>query len=297
LDLSKRHTFVSNHRDIVIDSALLDVMLVDAGSDTTCEIAIGDNLLGLPWVKDFVRVNKSFIVKRGLPLRETLIESKRLAEYMHYAITQKQENIWIAQRSGRAKDSDDRTSEAVLKMMTMGGEGTVQERICQLHIVPLSISYEFDPCDFLKAQEFQLKRDNENWKKSPTDDLVSMQTGIFGYKGRVVYRCSPCIDTFIDELDSNIPKDQFYSLLAAHIDREIHRNYQLFPNNFVAWDELTGEDSHHEHYTEADKERFDQYMEQQLAKIDMPGKDLPYLRKCMLTMYANPAINHYAALS
>ena len=137
---TKHYTFVSNHRDIVLDSAILDVLLIDAGFTTTCEIAIGDNLLALPWVKDLVRLNKSFIVKRGLPMREMLMAGKTLSEYMHFAIQEKHENVWVAQRSGRAKDSNDRTAEGVLKMMTMGGTGTVPERLKELHIVPLTIS-------------------------------------------------------------------------------------------------------------------------------------------------------------
>ena len=182
LDLSKRYTFISNHRDIVLDSALLHVMLFDAGCDTTTEIAIGDNLLKLPWVKDIVRLNKSFIVQRSLPMRQMLAASKLLAEYMHFVIAEKNDNVWIAQREGRAKDSNDRTAEAILKMMTMGGDGSIKERLLSLHLVPLAISYEYDPCDFLKAQEFQLRRDVADWKKGPMDDVVSMQTGIMGYK-------------------------------------------------------------------------------------------------------------------
>ena len=182
IDLKCRYTFVSNHRDIVLDSALLHVELIDAGSDTTTEIAIGDNLLKLPWVKDIVRLNKSFIVERSLPMRQMLMASKRLSDYMHFVIAEKNDNIWIAQREGRAKNSDDRTQEAILKMMTMGGEGNIAERLKALHIVPLAISYEFDPCDWLKAREMQLKRDVADWKKGPMDDVISMKTGIMGYK-------------------------------------------------------------------------------------------------------------------
>ena len=190
VDVTKRYTFVSNHRDIVLDSALLDKLLYDAGFKTTCEIAIGDNLLSLPWVKDLVRLNKSFIVQRSLPPREMLMASKKMAEYMHFVIKEKNDNIWIAQREGRAKDSNDHTQPAVLKMMAMGGEGSPVERLMQLHIVPLAISYEYDPCDYLKAAEFQLKRDVEGWKKSAADDVNSMRTGIMGYKGRVHYPVS-----------------------------------------------------------------------------------------------------------
>ena len=206
IDNTRRYTFVSNHRDIVLDSAFLDMLLIDNGFTTTCEIAIGDNLLSLPWVKDLARLNKAFIVERSVSMRQMLIVSKRLSDYMHFAIREKNENIWIAQREGRAKDSDDRTQESILKMMAMGGEGSIIDRLCQLHIVPLAISYEFDPCDFLKAQEFQLKRDVSGWKKSANDDVVSMQTGIMGYKGRIHYHCAPCIDDYLRHLP--VPKLQ-----------------------------------------------------------------------------------------
>ena len=186
VDVTKRYTFVSNHRDIVLDSALLDKLLIDAGFTTTCEIAIGDNLLTLPWVKDLVRVNKSFIVERSLPPRQMLLASKRLSEYMHYAIAGKNENVWIAQREGRAKDSDDRTQPAILKMMAMGGEGTPADRLAQLHIVPLAISYEYDPCDYLKAAELQQRRDNPQFTKAPGDDVNSMRTGIMGYRAAYI---------------------------------------------------------------------------------------------------------------
>ena len=297
IDVNGRYTFVSNHRDIVLDPGILDVLLVDAGFTTTCEIAIGDNLLSLPWVKDLARVNKSFIVKRGLPLREMLMASKQMSEYMHLAVTEKQENVWIAQRSGRAKDSDDRTSEAVLKMMVMGGKGTIVERLKELRIVPLSISYEYDPCDFLKAQEFQQKRDIPNWKKGEDDDLVSMQTGIFGFKGHVHYHCAPCLNDFLDSLPADMPKDRLFAEVAARIDREIHRNYKLYPSNYVALDELRGKTEHADKYTEGDKEFFDKYVEGQLAKVQIEGPDMPYLRECILRMYANPAINYMAATS
>ncbi len=296
IDNTKRYTFVSNHRDIVLDSALLDKLLIDAGFTTTCEIAIGDNLLSLPWVKDLVRVNKSFIVKRGLPMREMLVASKTLSEYMHFAIREKHENIWIAQRSGRAKDSNDRTADGVLKMMTMGGTGSVVEKLKALHIVPLTISYEYDPCDFLKAKEFQQRRDNPQWKKGPTDDIVSMQTGIMGFKGHVHYHCAPCIDDFLDTIPADTPKGDIYRIIAEHIDHEIHRNYRLYASNYVALDELKGSENHRDHYTEEDKAAFDRYVEGQLAKVDLPDKDEEYLRQCILTMYANPAINHLTAL-
>ena len=291
IDMEKRYTFVSNHRDIVLDSALLDVLLVDAGCKTTCEIAIGDNLLSLPWVKDLVRINKSFIVERSVSLRQMLLSSKRLSDYMHLVIAQKHDNVWIAQREGRAKDSNDRTQESIIKMMVIGGEGTLVERLKGLHIVPLAISYEYDPCDFLKAQEFQLKRDIADWKKGPMDDVVSMQTGIMGYKGHIHYDAAPCIDAWLDTLDPDMPKADFFKAVATHIDEEVFRRYRLYPSNYVALDELEGTTAHADRYTAEQKAQFDGYIAQQMAKIQLPDKDEAFLRQRLLTMYANPARN------
>lgn len=295
LDNTRNYTFISNHRDIVLDSAILDVMLIENKFKTTCEIAIGDNLLSLPWVKDLVRVNKAFIVERALSMRQMLMSSKRLSDYMHFAIKEKNENIWIAQREGRAKDSNDRTQKSILQMMSMGGEGSIIERLKQLHLVPLSISYEYDPCDFLKAKEFQQKRDYAEWKKGPTDDLVSMQTGIFGYKGHVHYHAAPCLDEYLDSLDPDMPKQDIYNKVAAYIDQQIHRNYRLYPGNYVALDMLEETEAYTDQYTAEDKAKFEKYIQGQLAKIDLPNKDEAYLKERLLTMYANPVRNNLAA--
>ena len=287
-DYESRFTFVSNHRDIVLDSAFLDVKLVNAGYPTTVEIGIGDNLLIYPWIKRLVRMNKAFTVRRGLSLRETLAASQLMSRYIHYAVTQKKENIWIAQREGRAKDSDDRTQDAVLKMLAMGGD------LKELNIVPLTISYEYDPCDYLKAQEFQQKRDNPALKKSRQDDLDNMKTGIFGYKGHVVYRAAAPVNTWLGELEG-LPKTEYYKAVAERMDKEIHRGYELFPCNYIALDTLNGNTDYVAHYTAADKQRFEQYLSGQLAKIQLPDKDDSFLRERILTMYANPVRNKLAA--
>ncbi len=292
---TQAYTFVSNHRDIVLDSAFLDVLLIDNQFGNTIEIAIGDNLLIYPWIKTLVRLNKSFVVQRSLGMREMLLSSKRMSEYMHFAVGEKHEGIWIAQREGRAKDSNDRTQESILKMMAMGGEGTPLERLKALHIVPLSISYEYDPCDYLKAKEFQQKRDDAEFKKSRQDDLTNMQTGIFGQKGRVVYRLGAPINTWIDEC-AELPKGEFYKAIAQRMDKSIHSGYEIFANNYVALDLLNGNTEQSEHYTEAEKQTFETYLQQRLALIDLPNKDEAYLRERLLTMYANPLINHLAAI-
>lgn len=293
-DFSLRYTFVSNHRDIVLDSALLDVMLVEAGYPTTVEIGIGDNLLIYPWIKRLVRMNKAFTVRRGLTPKEMLRSSQIMSRYIHYAVTQKHENIWIAQREGRAKDSDDRTQDSVLKMLAMGGEGKPIDSLREINIVPLTISYEFDPCDYLKAQEFQQKRDNPAFKKSRQDDLDNMKTGIFGYKGRVHYHCAAPINTWIDEL-GDLPKTEFFAALSKRIDRELHANYCLFPCNYIALDELEGTKKYAQHYTEADKKRFEDYLKGQLEKVKITNPDEKFLRERMLTMYANPLRNYLKA--
>lgn len=294
-DKNKGYTFISNHRDIVLDSGFLSVGLIDNGFPTTVEIAIGDNLLIYPWIKKLVRVNKAFIVQRALSMRQMLEASARMSRYIHFAVTQKQENIWIAQREGRAKDSNDRTQDSVLKMLAMGGNGDVIDSLKELNIVPLSLSYEYDPCDFLKAQEMQLKRDVEGFKKSQQDDLVNMQTGIFGYKGRIHFQTGPCIN---DELETlrGLPKVEIFTKVSEIIDRYIHLNYRMYPANYIACDMLNGNKAMAEHYTAEDKAKFEAYLEKKISLINIPDKDIDFLRERILTMYANPAINHLHAI-
>ena len=204
---------------------------------------------------------------------------------MHFTINEKHEHIWIAQREGRAKDSNDQTQESVLKMMSMGGD------LRKLNIVPLAISYEFDPCDYLKAEEFQHKRDIEGFKKSQQDDLDNMRTGIFGYKGHIHYQAAPCINEWLDTLPADMPKADYFKAVATHIDEEIYRNYQLYPCNFIALDLLEGTTDHCDHYSEQDKQQFEAYLEKKLGMITLEHPDMPYLRERILTMYANPAKN------
>lgn len=296
-DKNLRYTFVSNHRDIVLDSAFLDLLLIKAGYPTTVEIGIGDNLLIYPWIKRLVRMNKAFTVRRGLSPKETLRSSQLMSRYIHYAVTGKNENVWIAQREGRAKDSNDRTQDSVLKMLAMGAPEDIKnpsDRLRELNIVPLTISYEFDPCDYLKAQELQERRDIPGFKKSRQDDLDNMKTGIFGYKGRVHYHCASPVNQWLDEL-SDLPKTEFYSMMAQRMDKDIHKGYQLFPCNYIALDDLNGTKAYAAHYTDADRQRFETYLSGQLAKISIPNKDEAFLRECMLNMYANPLRNKLAA--
>lgn len=295
VNIKNRYTFVSNHRDIVLDAGFLDKLLLDVGFTTTCEIAIGDNLLQLDWVRDMARINKTFTVERALKSSEMLRASKRMSEYMHFAISQKHENIWIAQRQGRAKNSNDLTQPAILKMMAMGGEGTVIDRLTQLHIVPVAISYQYDPCDYLKAREYQLRRDVPFWKKAPGDDLESMATGIKGYKGHVHYHCAPCIDDWLQTVDQDQPRNKMFDEIAAHIDQEIHRGYHLYAQNYVALDMIQNTRMYEEHYTQEEYDQFEEYVASRLALIDIDHKDEQFLRRCLLTQYAYPTRNYITA--
>ena len=297
IDIRKRYTFISNHRDIVLDSAFLDNLLIDVGFSTTCEIAIGDNLLSADWIRDLVRINKSFTVERALHSVEMLRASKRMSEYIHFAVAEKNENVWIAQRQGRAKNSNDLTQPAILKMMVMGGEGSIIDRLKQLHIVPLSISYEYDPCDYLKAREYQLRRDIPYWKKTAEDDLESMLIGIKGFKGHIFYHCAPCIDDWLDTLDTDLPKNKLFDAIASHIDHEIHSSYKLYPINYVALDMIQDTKVYEEYYTQDDYEKFDSYLAGQIEKIDIENRDEQFLRTCLLTQYAYPAKNYIDASS
>ena len=300
LDLCKEkenYTYISNHRDIVLDSGLLDMVLFVEKGLNTVEIAIGDNLLIYPWIKTLVRLNRSFIVTRKGGMREILQSSMRLSAYMHYVIAEKRAPIWIAQREGRSKDSTDHTQESLLKMFAMGGEGTPAQRLISLNLAPLSISYEYDPCDWLKAMEFQFKRDNPEYKKSQADDLTNMKTGIFGYKGRVHYQAAECMNDFIAALPADMPKNDFFATVAQEIDRRIYTNYRLYPGNFVAIDLLQGGNAYADRYTAEERATFETYLAGQLKKIEMPGKDEEFLRTKILEMYANPALNQMKAMS
>lgn len=294
LNKQSAYTYVSNHRDIILDSGFLSVLLVEQGLDTV-EIAIGDNLLIYPWIKKLVRINKCFTVQRALTMRQMLESSIRMSRYMHYTIAEKKQSIWIAQREGRAKDSNDVTQDSVLKMLAMGGDGDIITNLQELNIVPLSISYEYDPCDYLKAQEFQLKRDIPDYKKTTDDDLLNMQTGLLGYKGRVCFRMASCINEDLGELERTLPKPELFVAISALIDKRIHANYRIFATNYVAHDLLYKEERFVEHYTAEDKKRFISYIDGQLERITLPNKDVDFLREKLLLMYANPLTNYLAA--
>ena len=296
IDKKSAYLYISNHRDIILDSALLCSKLIENGMDTV-EIAIGDNLLIFPWIEDLVRVNKSFIVKRGLSARQVLESSQRLSAYMAYTISEQNQSIWIAQREGRAKDSNDRTQESLLKMFNMSGSESFTENLSKLNICTLCISYEYDPCDFLKAKEFQLRRDNPDFQKSPKDDLLNMETGVMGYKGSVVYELTGDINKELKEISIQTSKrNEQIALVAELIDKRIHSNYTLFPINKIAFDILTNENRFTSDYTTIEKLDVERYLNMQIAKIDIENKDEDFLMLKLLEMYSNPLINKEKAL-
>lgn len=265
--------FMTNHRDIVMDAAWLSYLL-RTRYFIRPYMGVGNNLFAKPWIEFFMRFNRCFAVKRGAGAHAQLENSKQLSAYIRL-LRDQGKSIWLAQREGRAKDSNDLTQASVLHMLTMG-DGDFYENVKALNICPVSISYEFDPCDFLKAAEMQLKRDNPHWRKTKRDDVISMKTGIKGYKGRVVYRMTPSINPEIDAMMAEHPEyreqtnhDQIQHVCDI-IDRHIHLGYEMF-----------------ERGTE-----FDAYIESRLALIDIPDKDEAFLREKLYEMYNNPVKNY-----
>lgn len=295
LSKDKSYIFITNHRDIVLDSAFLNTNFLKAGFPLT-EIAIGDNLLIFPWIKALVRLNRSFIVQRNVPVRQMLEVSKRLSAYIRQTVTERNQSVWIAQREGRSKDSNDRTQEALLKMLNMSGTQDVLTNTQALCICPTAISYEYDPCDYLKAKEYQQKRDDADFKKAPEDDLMNMKTGITGFKGRVVYNFAGGISEQIAQIAAiSDNKNEQYTLLAALIDKCIHSNYHIYANNKVAYDLLLETKRFASEYSIKEQSAFETYLQMQLDKIELPNKDEAFLRKKILEMYANPLINQLEA--
>ena len=284
------HIFISNHRDIVLDAAFLNILFFDEKINTS-EIAIGDNLLIYPWITELVRLNKSFIVKRGVSVREMLDTSRHLSEYIFDTIVNRNQSIWIAQREGRAKDSDDKTQTSLLKMLTLYNSSKPVEALKSINIVPLSITYEFDPCDFLKAKEYQLKRDNPEHKKSQADDIENMRTGIMGFKGKVFFKFGKQINDELSQIGTEANRTQILESAANAIDTEIYKNYVFFPMNYIAYDLMENSNKFIDKYTEEDKVAFDKYIDGQIVKIDIPNKDYDFLREKLIEMYGNTVKN------
>lgn len=291
----KKYLFVSNHRDIILDAALLNAQLIAKGIQTS-ENAIGDNLCAKPWITDLFKINKDFIVNRSGTKREIFMSSQKMSAYIRTRITENKSSVWIAQREGRAKDSNDVMQESLLKMLNMSSDN-VKQGFIELNITPVAICYEYDACDYLKAKEFQQKRDNPDFKKSPQDDILNMNTGLRGYKGRIHYEVTKTISPLIDQIvNDEDDRQQVIEKVAKLIDGAIHKGYRFFPGNYVAYDERFGTDRFKDMYSTIEKNTFDNYIEEQINKIDLENKDEEFLRLKMLEMYSNTLVNHLASV-
>lgn len=286
--------YISNHRDIILDSALLNYVLLQNGNLTT-EIAIGDNLLINNLIRLLVRINKSFIIERSASAGQMRMVLARQSAYIRSTITERNQSIWIAQREGRAKDSNDRTQESLLKMLALSGEGNFKQNIDSLNLCPLAISYEYDPCDYLKAKEFLQKKLDANFKKSPADDFQNMKQGVLGYKGRIHYHFCGKLDFEKISLPEN--KNEQVAEIAKFIDREIHLGYRIFDINRVAYDLLLGSEKYAKTYSAEKKKEVENYFSERVKMVDLPEKDEEFLRRKLLEMYANPLINQEKAFS
>ncbi len=292
------YTYITNHRDIVLDASFLNLAFLRKGISTS-EVAIGNNLLIFDWITDLVRLNKSFIVKRNTGLREGLEAAKKLSAYIHHTILEKRESIWIAQREGRAKDSSDHTQESLVKMLALGGEGSFMERLKEINLMPVSISYEFDPNDYLKAKEFLMRRRDPNFKKSQRDDLFSMETGLLQFKGKVHFQLTPRINTKLDQLGDFKDNNTAAKYVGCLVDQAIHRSYEIFTINYVAYDMLHNTTRFSRNYTEQQKQETIDYFNRQLAKADIDDlkeDERDYMMEMMLYMYANPLKNKLKTL-
>ncbi len=287
------YTFITNHRDIVLDASFLNLTFLRRDWPSS-EVAIGNNLLVFDWISDLVRLNNSFIVKRDTGIRESLEAAKKLSAYIHYSIIEKHESVWIAQREGRAKDSSDHTQESLVKMLALGGEGSFMQKIKEINLMPVSISYEYDPNDYLKVKEFLLRRRDPDFKKSQRDDLFSMETGLLQFKGRVHFQLTPRINVRIDELGEFRDNNTSAKYVCALIDSAIHRGYEIFPVNYVAYDTLHETQRFAHKYTQEEKIECLEYFDTQLTKIDVKNitdEERAFMREMILTMYANPLKN------
>ncbi|MCM1475179.1 MAG: acyltransferase [Muribaculaceae bacterium] len=295
---SRNYTFITNHRDIVLDASFLNLAFLRRGLPTT-EVAIGNNLLVFDWINDLVRINKSFIVKRNTGLREGLLAAKHLSAYIHHTILHKHESVWIAQREGRAKDSSDHTQESLLKMLSLAGEGNFDEKLKEINLMPVAISYEYDPNDYLKAREYLLKQRDPNFKKSQRDDLFSMETGLLQFKGKVHFQLTPRINMKLDQIGEFPDTNTWAKYVGRIIDQAIHRSYEIFDINYVAYDILHNTKRFSSKYTEEKEQEVKAYFDKQLDKIDLPDitpEEREFLMEKMLTMYANPLKNKLIAI-
>ncbi|MFH0866404.1 MAG: acyltransferase [Bacteroidota bacterium] len=286
LDPETPYLFISNHRDIVLDSAILQTLLVELNIPTT-EITFGSNLMINPFIIDFGKVNKMFRVQRGGTKLELLKNSIRLSGYIRYTITEKKHSAWIAQRNGRTKDGHDKTEEALLKMLNLSdGKGFI-EKFLALKIVPLSISYEYEPCGTLKVDELY-KSQQAEYRKSPGEDLNSIISGIMNPKGRIHLCAGKCVNEELNSFDENISPNENISRLTKIIDKQIYHDYKLWKTNYIAYDMLETP-VFSAKYSASEKDDFLNFIEKQINTIE---GDKKILKEMYLKMYTNPVINY-----
>ncbi len=291
LDKHTSYLFISNHRDIILDSAIMNYLIVLEGMNTT-EIAIGNNLLIEKWIEYTVKLNRAFVVRRNLPVRELLMASKKLSEYIRRDITQKNTSVWIAQREGRTKDGNDKTQLAILKMLNLSNTKEFAEGFKELRIVPLSISYEIEPCGISKVDELY-KKQTEGFEKTQEDDLRSMGEGLIRPKGRVHFGFGEPIVGDIDLFAAEETLSAQIEKLADHIDQQIYDNFKLWPNNYIADDILNNTSNNTDQYNPEQYARFTAMLDEATALI--PG-DTETIRTMFLQMYVNPILNKQKSL-
>ncbi len=286
LDKSKSYLFISNHRDIILDSAFLNYLILLNGMNTT-QIAIGDNLLIYNWITHAVKLNRAFVVKRNIASRELLESSRKLSQYMRKSIVADNTSVWIAQREGRTKDGHDQTQVALLKMLNFSNEKSLAEGFGELTIVPISISYEIEPCGICKVDEL-IKRDLGSYEKTKADDLHNMEEGIFKQKGRVHFAFGrPILQSFLQETN-HLPTNKFIQSLTERIDHRIHQYYKLWPNNYVAYDQMYGTGEYMDNYTSQDIINFRNLVEEAQAASDQNPEEVA---RRFTKMYARPVEN------
>ncbi|MBN2756573.1 MAG: 1-acyl-sn-glycerol-3-phosphate acyltransferase [Bacteroidales bacterium] len=288
LNPSKNYIFMSNHRDIVLDPALINIILFDHWAQTS-EIAIGSNLLILPWIEMLVKLNKTFVVQRNLPAREMLLASQELSSYIKDTIDNNS-SIWIAQKEGRTKDGNDKTHPALLKMLSMSSEKSLIKSFRDLRIVPVSISYEYEPCDKSKINELYSRFKDGDYKKNPQDDLNSMSRGLNNFKGRVHISFGRPLRRKLNIIKKIENKHLQFDKIAQLIDSQIYRGCVLFTNNFIAYDLLFKTDTFRYKYTQAEVDEFTNYLKKQTNEIEGEKK---IIDKMFLALYANPVINKH----
>ena len=287
LDPEKSYLFISNHRDIMLDSALMQYMLFNNGFQTT-EITFGDNLMSSQLIIDIGKSNKMFKVIRSKNMRDFYQNSLHLSEYIRYTIKEKKESIWIAQRGGRTKDGNDSTDQGIIKMFCMSNTADPIRSVDELNMVPVAISYQHETCDVLKTRELYMSRDGAKYEKQPYEDLNSILTGITQPKGHIhIYICEPICRTELEKIGYNQP-NEFYKSLATMIDQRIYRNYKLHNNNYIAYDIRSGKDTFATYYTLEEKTAFISRAKDILRQVD-GEKDI--LMSIFLGIYANPVEN------